>query len=94
MGFSFAFLGALRCHVKKSDHLAGEGRGRACEKEEALVDERSQRGTGMGEGGNHPLQTPNCSVSHVKEAVFDPQASDKLPQPTPHRETGAVPNEP
>ena len=94
VGFSFAFLEALRCHVKKSDHPAGEGRGRACEKEDTVVDERLQRGTGLREGGNHSLQTPPCSISHVKEAVFDTQASDKLLQPTPHRETGAVPNEP
>lgn len=30
----------------------------------------------------------------MKEAVFDPQASDKLSQPILHRETGAVFSEP
>lgn len=47
MGFIFAFLGVLRCHVQKSDHPAGEGRGRARGEEEAAVDERSQGGGGL-----------------------------------------------
>lgn len=52
------------------------------------------RGSGAVRTTHHLVQTPDCSISHVKEAVFDPQASDKLSQPIPHRETGAVSNEP
>lgn len=66
--FTFPFLGALRCHVKKTDYLAGEERRRVREEEETSVNKRPVR-----EQGEPPATpAPSYSVSHMKEALLDP----------------------